>query len=50
MKNNSGGNSIIYGFSGFSKSQKNPEKSQKILKSQKIPKSQIRCFPLGNDQ
>jgi hypothetical protein len=34
-------------FLDFQNPQKNPEKSQKILKSQKIPKSQIRCFPLG---
>jgi hypothetical protein len=31
----------------FQNPKKNPEKSQKILKSQKIPKSQIRCFPLA---
>jgi hypothetical protein len=36
MKNNSGGNSIIYGFFGFSKS---PKKSRKIPKNPKISKN-----------
>ncbi len=54
MEKNSGGNVVIhdldFGILKIPKSQKNPKKIQKSKKIQKkIPKSQIRLFPLGKN-